>query len=121
VPEGLGIEHEELTSSAQNPIDGYTPSPDNSYEPPSDNAYVPPSPHDDNSVQQDDIQSPVKEKRRKKSFMDDDSDDDFVTKAAEVLKKSKAQKDREADEAFRKAAEEDGEFLIIVLFRMLMI
>lgn len=48
--------------------------------------------------------------QRKKSFMDDDEDDDIGARAAAVQKAEKERKDREADEAFRKAAEADGEF-----------
>jgi hypothetical protein len=41
--------------------------------------------------------------------MDDDEDDIPALKAAPAAhEKTKAEKDREADEAFRKAAEEDG-------------
>jgi hypothetical protein len=42
----------------------------------------------------------------KKSFMDDD--DDVPAAPAAPREKTKAEKDREADEAFRKAAEADG-------------
>lgn len=45
-------------------------------------------------------------KPKKKSFMDDDEDDIPALKAQD---KSKAEKDRENEEMFRKAAEEDGE------------
>ncbi|MCJ1226736.1 vesicle coat component [Toensbergia leucococca] len=55
-------------------------------------------------------QSPVQEKPKKKSFMDDD-DDDFTARAAALLKKDKSQNDRDADDAFRKAAEVDGKLL----------
>ncbi|KAI9828001.1 MAG: hypothetical protein M1819_006844 [Sarea resinae] len=75
------------------------------YEPPAaETTYEPPS-YDPNGANGD--ASPVEERPKKKSIMDDD-DDDFAAKAAEVLKKDKAQKDREADEAFRKAAEADA-------------
>ena len=46
--------------------------------------------------------------RPKKSFMDDD--DDIPAPKANRTEKTKAEKDREADEAFRKAAEADGTF-----------
>lgn len=48
--------------------------------------------------------------KKKKSFMDDDDDDDLAARAAAIQKAEKARKDREADEAFRKAAEADGKF-----------
>ncbi|OJJ69103.1 hypothetical protein ASPBRDRAFT_198669 [Aspergillus brasiliensis CBS 101740] len=46
---------------------------------------------------------------KKKSFMDDDDDDDIAARAAAIQKAEKARKDREADEAFRKAAEADAQ------------
>ncbi|KAB8237709.1 COPII coat assembly protein SEC16 [Aspergillus alliaceus] len=47
--------------------------------------------------------------KKKKSFMDDDDDDDDIAaRAAAIQKAEKARKDREADEAFKKAAEADA-------------
>ena len=43
--------------------------------------------------------------------MDDDDDDDIHALKTTPAEKTKAEKDREADEAFRKAAEADGKFL----------
>ncbi|KAK5993662.1 COPII coat assembly protein sec16 [Cladobotryum mycophilum] len=75
------------------------------YEPPSFQpyGYEPPSyePNADASAENDD-DAP---KPKKKSFMDDDEDDIPSLKPQE---KSKAEKDRENDELFRKAAEEDA-------------
>jgi hypothetical protein len=79
-----------------------------SYEPPSYQTYEPStlteepreeSPEDDSAS-----------KQKKKSFMDDDDeDDDELMKRAEALKKQKrAEADRIADEAFRKAVEADA-------------
>lgn len=77
---------------------GYEPPPMNSYNPPAYDPYVPQA-----------RESPVEEKSKKKSFMDDDDDDDdFEARAAALRKEEKARKDREADEAFRRAAEADG-------------
>ena len=53
--------------------------------------------------------------KKKKSFMDDDDDDDLAARAAAIQKAEKARKDREADEAFRKAAEADGKFLPLII------
>jgi hypothetical protein len=39
-----------------------------------------------------------------------DNDDDIPALKAKPTEKTKAEKDREADEAFRKAAEADGTF-----------
>ncbi|PTB69553.1 SEC16 protein [Trichoderma citrinoviride] len=75
------------------------------YEPPSYQpyGYEPPSyePDAEPSAEADDDEP----KPRKKSFMDDDDDDFPTTQAKE---KSKAEKDRENQELFRKAAEEDA-------------
>jgi hypothetical protein len=45
-------------------------------------------------------------------FGDDDDDDDYLKRAAALAKEEKARKDREADEAFRKAAEPDCKLLL---------
>ena len=76
---------------------GYEPSPMNSYNP---SAY---DPHVSQVGE-----SPVEEKPKKKSFMDEDDGDDFEARAVAIRKEEKARKDREADEAFRRAAEADG-------------
>ncbi|RAL08342.1 COPII coat assembly protein SEC16 [Aspergillus homomorphus CBS 101889] len=70
------------------------------YEPPADSNIASESemPEEQNN------EEPVK----KKSFMDDDDDDDIAARAAAIQKAEKARKDREADEAFRKAAEADA-------------
>jgi hypothetical protein len=61
----------------------------------------------------DEPDSPVETRPKKKSFMDDDDDDIPALKAAaSAREKTKAEKDREADEAFRKAAEADGKSFI---------
>ncbi|MCJ1420363.1 vesicle coat component [Xylographa parallela] len=75
------------------------------YEPPS-SSYDPPS--YDPETQNSDT-SPMHEERKGKSYLDDDEDDDLVAKAAALKKAEKAKKDREADEAFRKAAEADAQ------------
>ncbi|KAL8751820.1 MAG: hypothetical protein Q9184_005938 [Pyrenodesmia sp. 2 TL-2023] len=88
-----------------------------SYEPVSNNdlntsAYEPPSSYAPYDPEGQDMQSPVDQKspKKKKSFMDDDDDnDDFAARAAAILKNEKAQKNREADDAFRKAAEADAQ------------
>jgi hypothetical protein len=78
---------------------GFQP-PTNAYEP---SSYQPYQPNEEDS--------PEQSLKPKKSFMDDDDDDDLVTRAAGLKissSPSKADKDRAADEAFRKAAEEDA-------------
>ncbi|EHL03866.1 putative COPII coat assembly protein SEC16 [Glarea lozoyensis 74030] len=58
----------------------------------------------------DEPDSPIDTKPRKKSFMDDDDDDISIPKKTSATgEKSKAEKDREAEEAFRKAAEADAQ------------
>ncbi|KAA8643306.1 hypothetical protein EYZ11_002342 [Aspergillus tanneri] len=47
--------------------------------------------------------------QKKKSFMDDEDDDDFAARAAAVQKAEKERKDREANDAVRKAAEADAQ------------
>lgn len=80
------------------------------YEPRAPSSYDAPS--YDPETQNGDI-SPVQEKSKKKSYLDDDEDDDIIAKAAALKKAEKAKKDREADVAFRKAAEADGESTLI--------
>ncbi|MCJ1390724.1 vesicle coat component [Xylographa bjoerkii] len=83
-----------------------------SLEPPSSYGYEPPSslydpPSYDPETQNSDT-SPAQEKRKSESYLRDE-DDDLVIKAAALKKAEKAKKDREADEAFRKAAEADAQ------------
>lgn len=79
------------------------------YEPPSFQpyGYEPPSYQPD--VEDDDAPKP-----KKKSFMDDDDDD--IPALRKSQEKSKSEKDRENEEMFRKAAEEDGKFLPLCCF-----
>lgn len=105
----------EETSAAQSPYyqgPPGMPQPEaSSYMPPPSNAYAPPSyaAADLNSAPEETAQPSVVDEepqpRKKKSFMDDDDDDDLAARAAAM---QKAENDRKADEAFRKAAEEDG-------------
>lgn len=104
----------QASNSFDSPSAGYQPPASASYEAPSyepqgggyeppTSSYVPYEPKEPDS--------PVETKPKKKSFMDDDDDDIPGLKAAPASReKTKAEKDREADEAFRKAAEADGEF-----------
>ncbi|KAF2118801.1 Sec23-binding domain of Sec16-domain-containing protein [Lophiotrema nucula] len=89
---------EHQTSNAYDPPSlGYEPS-TSGYEPPSYQPYQP-----------DEDDKPAEEQPRKKSFMDEDEDDDLTAKAAALKKQQKAEADRKADEAFRKAAEADAQ------------
>ncbi|KAL2067697.1 hypothetical protein VTL71DRAFT_15793 [Oculimacula yallundae] len=84
-----------------------------SYEPqsggyePQSGAYEPPS---SGYVPYEEPDSPIETRPKKKSFMDDDEDDIPALKATPSSReKTKAEKDKEADEAFRKAAEADAQ------------
>ena len=98
-PSPMNFESSSYTYDAPSTID---------YEPPTMNTYVPPA-YDPYVPQAG--ESPVEEKPKKKSFMDDADDDDFEARAAALRKEEKARNDREADEAFKRAAEADGTYL----------
>ncbi|KAK0383478.1 hypothetical protein NLU13_9389 [Sarocladium strictum] len=95
IPDGEGKEHSQESSSGFEPPSGY--------EPPS-YGYQPPSYEPDEPVNSADDDAP---KPKQKSFMDDDDDDIPALRPAEQ-KKSRAELDRENEEMFRKAAEEDA-------------
>ncbi|EED19280.1 COPII vesicle coat protein Sec16, putative [Talaromyces stipitatus ATCC 10500] len=85
------------------------------YEPPSISSYEPPSYHPDLGLStdgpgQEEESDEPEEKPKKKTFMDDDDDeDDLAARAAAIQKAEKARRDREADEAVRRAAEADAQ------------
>jgi len=88
----------------QSPESAYTPPTSSGYEPPT-NGYTPYEP----GAISDEPDSPIETRPKKKTFMDDDEDDiPALRQAPDNREKTKAEKDREADEAFRKAAEADG-------------
>lgn len=91
-----------LSNTEESPPLGYIP-PSYTYEPPS-NTYDPPS-YDPETT--NDPESP-QTNPKKKTFGDTDDEEDMVKSAAALRKEERAQRDREADEAFRKAAEADG-------------
>ncbi|MCJ1472893.1 vesicle coat component [Lambiella insularis] len=81
-------------------------------EPPSPYGYQPPSssydpPSYDPETQSGDL-SPVQDNGKRRTYLDEDEDDGITVKGAALKKAEKAKKDREAEEAFRKAAEADG-------------
>ncbi|KAJ5638436.1 hypothetical protein N7528_000826 [Penicillium herquei] len=81
------------------------------YMPPATaSSYDPPSYAPDMSVPPEQLVDEEDEdpKPKKKAFMDDDDDDDLAARAAALKKSQKQENDRKADEAFRKAAEEDA-------------
>lgn len=69
------------------------------------NVYEPPAISTDAAAPEETEEPSSEALPRKKSFMDDDDDDDLATRAAAI---QKAENDRKADDAFKKAAEEDG-------------
>lgn len=79
--------------------DIYQP-PASSYEAPRYEPYVP-----DPATGDEAEDRPMK---KSSAFVDDDDDDELERRAAELKRQQKAQADREADEAFKKAAEADG-------------
>jgi hypothetical protein len=101
--------YESSVPNAYEPPSNYEPPASTGYEPPS-NSYTPPS--YEPATMNDEPDSPIDTRPKKKSFMDDDDDDIPALKAAAqsgpAREKTKEEKDREADEAFRKAAEADG-------------
>ena len=105
-PSPYGYEPPHMTASVQ-PQAGYQPEQAEAggYEPPSFQpyGYEPPSYEPASTAEDGDEVAPP----RKKSFMDDD--DDYF-QGAKPEEKTKSDKDRENQELFRKAAEEDGEF-----------
>lgn len=115
--------YEPSTSTGYEPPNSYdTPSgsyeqPTSTYEPPT-GGYEPPS--YEPATMSDEPDSALEAPQKKKSFMDDDEDDVPALKAASAPReKTKAEKDREADEAFRKAAEADGMHFLLLLISML--
>lgn len=108
------LSYNEQKKESYQPKGGYNP-PEDSYAPPEHTrGYTPPA-YEPNSAG-DAPSSPDEKKPKKKSFIDDDEDDWGMPKPKAAAdkdtgrEKTKAEKDREADEAFRRAAEEDGEF-----------
>ncbi|PGH00663.1 hypothetical protein GX51_05649 [Blastomyces parvus] len=82
---------------------GSPPTENKTYEPPAGTTgYEPPS-YEPGPVDTDESDK----EKPKKSFMDDD-DADFTPRDEAIRKAEKERQDREADEAFRKAAEEDA-------------
>ena len=104
--------YEPPSNSYEPPSDSYEP-PSSSYEPPSSSYEPPTSSYDPPSYDPDTNgeDSPVETRPKKKSIIDDD-DDDLVARAAALLKKNQGNagppKEREVDDAVRRAAEEDA-------------
>lgn len=97
-------------SPSSQPAAEEEPASSRGYEPPSFQpyGYEPPSYQPDPGTTSDDGED---HKPKKKSFMDDDDDDFPAMTATKTGEKTKSQKDKENEELFRKAAEEDGKLL----------
>ena len=102
LPNGTQFVQDDIPISYEPPISSYEPPTSDGYEPPS---YTPPSYNGDDRQ----IDVPLLETKPVKSVVDLDDDDDFEARAAALRKEEKARKDREADEAFLKAAEADAQ------------
>lgn len=103
-PPSSSVEQEQTETEHQASGGGYEPPSyqPHGFEPPS---YLPnPEPDNDNT---EDADEP---KPKKKSFMDDDDDDFPSMRSMTPGEKSKAEKDKENEEMFRKVAEEEGEY-----------
>lgn len=103
-PFGHPFDTQAVSTTSQPDQGGYMP-------PTSSGAYEPPS-FESNTESADGAQdeSTEEDKPKKKSIMDEDDDEDLAARAAAIQKAERARRDREADEAFRKAAEADGKF-----------
>jgi hypothetical protein len=88
----------------QHPAQPSSYEPSGSYEPPSYQPYEPT--YQEEAAEESKDEDDEKPKPKTKSFMDDDDDDDLMARAAAL--KNEPKKDREVDEAFKKAAEADG-------------
>jgi len=96
--------YDQSLSSYNTELSAYEPPSSDHYDPPGLSSYDPP-PYGTNDFQ---MEASTSDEKPKRSFMDDDDEDDFEARAAAIRKEEKARKDREADEAFRRAAEADG-------------
>ncbi|KAH8821423.1 Sec23-binding domain of Sec16-domain-containing protein [Xylogone sp. PMI_703] len=83
----------------------YEPPTSSGYEPPTDDGYQPPS--YEPATMNDEPDSSVETRPKKKGYLDDD-DDIPLPKPIQPAEKTRADRDREADDAFRRAAEEDA-------------
>lgn len=104
---GQPLDHSENADTATSQNTGYDP-------PTGSTGYEPPSYQPDVGTASDDAEDSQEEKPKpkKKSFMDDDDDDDdLAARAAALQKAEKERRDREVDEAVRRAAEADGKYI----------
>jgi hypothetical protein len=62
----------------------------------------------------DDVAEESEEEKPRKPTMGDDDEDELAARAEALKKAERARRDREADEAFRKAAEADGKLFVML-------
>jgi hypothetical protein len=85
------------------------PSRNTGYEPPmSSTVYQPPSYEPDIPAVSEEAEELPEEEKPKKKFMEDDDDDDIAARAAALQKAEKERRNRDADDAVRRAADADG-------------
>ncbi|RHZ73360.1 vesicle coat component [Aspergillus turcosus] len=105
-PESFGqpLDTRGASTTSQPDQGGYMP-------PASTGGYEPPAVESNTEPASGDVkdESTEEAKPKKKSFMDEDDDDDLAARVAAIQKAERARRDREADEAFRKAAEADAQ------------
>ncbi|KAL9128215.1 MAG: hypothetical protein Q9217_003061 [Psora testacea] len=108
-PEPSSSSYEPPTASYEPPTSLYQPS-TSSYEPPSGSGYEAPSYNPPSSdPEEPEPNAALMDQKPNKSFMDLEDEDDFEARATALRREEKARKDREADEAFQKAAEADAQ------------
>ena len=90
---------DQSASNQAQPTFGYMPAGVDSYGPPIDEISGASAPHEEGDVE---------EEKPKKSMMDEEDDEDIAARAISLQKAEKERQDREAEEAFKKAAEADG-------------
>ena len=109
-PPSYGYEPPSLTTPEESQSQAPEHTSSGGYEPPSYQpyGYEPPSYEANPEPTNDDGDSGSEKAKPKKSFMDDEDDDIPALRSQTPGEKSKAEKDKENEELFRKAAEEDG-------------
>ncbi|EON96643.1 putative copii coat assembly protein sec16 protein [Phaeoacremonium minimum UCRPA7] len=109
-PPSYGYEPPSLTTPEESQSQAPEHTSSGGYEPPSYQpyGYEPPSYEANPEPTNDDGDSGSEKAKPKKSFMDDEDDDIPALRSQTPGEKSKAEKDKENEELFRKAAEEDA-------------
>lgn len=111
-PPSYGYEPPSTSSAEQEPAETEQQASNGGYEPPSyqPHGFEPPSYQPNPEPDNDNTEGADEPKPKKKSFMDDDDDDFPAMRSMTPGEKTKAEKDKENEEMFRKVAEEEGEY-----------